>query len=92
VIAQSVGEKTEAGKQASRCNAVRHRLTAETVIGTLEEAEDYKGFETATTADYHAPFSSMNFTPATSNTRRMTWRVARRSIWRPLKALPRPIR
>jgi hypothetical protein len=32
----------EAGKQASRCNAVRHGLTAETVIGALEIAEDYK--------------------------------------------------
>ncbi len=32
---KSTGPKTEAGKQASRCNAVRHGLTAETVIGAL---------------------------------------------------------
>ena len=51
---KSTGPKTEAGKQASRRNAVRHGLTAETVIGALEDAEDYKAFEAAITADYDA--------------------------------------
>jgi hypothetical protein len=51
---KSTGPKTEAGKQASRCNAVRHGLTAETVIGAMEDAEDYKAFEAAITADYDA--------------------------------------
>ena len=51
---KSTGPKTETGKQASRCNAVRHGLTAETVIGALEDAEDYKAFEAAITADYDA--------------------------------------
>jgi hypothetical protein len=51
---KSTGPKTEAGKQASRCNAVRHGLTAETVIGALENAEDYKAFEASITADYDA--------------------------------------
>jgi hypothetical protein len=51
---KSTGPKTEAGKQASRCNAVRHGLTAETVIGALEDAEDYRAFELAITADYDA--------------------------------------
>jgi len=51
---KSTGPKTEAGKQASRRNAVRHGLTAETVIGVLEDAEDYKAFEAAITADYDA--------------------------------------
>jgi hypothetical protein len=51
---KSTGPKTETGKQASRCNAVRHGLTAETVIGALEDAEDYKAFEAAITANYDA--------------------------------------
>src|SRR6266436_4865247 len=51
---KSTGPKTETGKQASRCNAVRHGLTAETVIGALEDDEDYKAFEAAITADYDA--------------------------------------
>ena len=51
---KSTGPKTEAGKQASRCNAVRHGLMAETEIGALEDAEDYKAFEASITADYDA--------------------------------------
>ena len=51
---KSTGPKSEEGKQTSRCNALRHGLTAETVIGALENAEDYKAFEAAITADYDA--------------------------------------
>src|ERR1700745_4203711 len=51
---KSTGPKTEAGKRSSRCNAVRHGLTAETVIGALEDAEDYEAFEAAIIADYDA--------------------------------------
>ena len=51
---KSTGPKTEAGKQASRCNGVRHGLTAETVIDALEDADDYKAFEAAIIADYDA--------------------------------------
>jgi hypothetical protein len=49
---KSTGPATEEGQLQSRCNAVRHGLTAETVIGALEDTEDYKAFEAAVIADY----------------------------------------
>ena len=51
---RSTGPKTEAGKRRSRRNAVRHGLTAETVVVALEDIEDYQAFEAAIIADYDA--------------------------------------
>jgi hypothetical protein len=51
---KSAGPVTEEGKQRSRCNAIRHGLTAETVISALEDPEDYRAFEAAILADYDA--------------------------------------
>jgi hypothetical protein len=51
---KSTGPKTRLGKQYSRCNAMRHGLTAETVIQFLEDQEDYKAFELSVTADFDA--------------------------------------
>jgi hypothetical protein len=50
----STGPKTQDGKRRSRHNAVRHGLTAETVVVALEDVRDYQAFEAAVIADYDA--------------------------------------
>ena len=73
---KSIGPRTEAGKEASRCNADRHGLTAETVISALEDAEDYKAFEATITADYAAQ---------SAVERKLVLRLAG-LLWRPRRA------
>jgi hypothetical protein len=48
----STGPRTESGRRRSRRNAVRHGLTAETVIDIREDAADYRAFERAIKSDY----------------------------------------
>src|SRR5208282_3236920 len=69
---KSTGPATDAGKQRSRRNAVRHGLTAETVITTLEDEEDYKAFELSVTSGFDA---------TTAVERELVLRLAR-LLWR----------
>ena len=51
---KSTGPTTPEGKERSCRNALRHGLTAETVIAGLEDIKDYQAFEAAVISDYEA--------------------------------------
>src|SRR5262245_29285853 len=69
---KSTGPTTSEGKERSSRNAVRHGLTAETVVGALESSSDYELFEAAIISDY---------SPETAVGRQLALRLAS-VLWR----------
>jgi hypothetical protein len=61
---KSTGPTTPEGKERSRGNALRHGLTAQTVIAALEDAEDYQAFEAAVISDWRASCGGFAARPA----------------------------
>src|SRR5947209_6671559 len=55
---RSTGPRTISGKSRSRRNAIRHGLSAETVITSLEDVDDYRTLEASLLRDY-APVSAI---------------------------------
>jgi hypothetical protein len=74
----STGPRTEAGKRRSRRNAIRHGLTVETVIDTLEDAADYRAFERAIKSDY-SPQTAID-SQLVSRLASLLWRLRRAVI------------
>jgi hypothetical protein len=72
----STGPRTESGN--SRRNAVRHGLTAETVIDALEDAADYRAFERAIKSDY-SPQTAIE-SQLVSRLASLLWRLRRAVI------------
>ena len=69
---KSTGPTSAEGKQRASRNALRHGLTAETVIVPLEDVEDYEAFEEAVAA---------SFDPETAVERELILRLAS-LLWR----------
>jgi hypothetical protein len=51
---KSTGPTSEVGKDRSRRNAMRHGLTAETVVEPLEDPKEYRTFELSITSEFDA--------------------------------------
>jgi hypothetical protein len=75
---KSTGPRTEHGKQRSRQNALRHGLTAETVITALEDTADYQAFEASIVADYQ--LHSATERELVSRLASLLWRLRRSTI------------
>ena len=74
----STGPRTESGRRRSRRNAIRHGLTAETVVDTLEDAADYRAFERAIKSDF-SPQTAIE-SQLVSRLASLLWRLRRAVI------------
>ena len=76
--AKSTGPRTANGKLQSRRNAVRHGLTAATVVPAMEDAEEFERFEAAIRADYD-PVSTIEH-ELISRLVSLLWRLRRATL------------
>src|SRR5665811_930144 len=76
--AKSTGPTTQDGKLVSRRNAMRHGLTAATVVPAIEDAEEFERFEAAIRADYQ-PISTIEHELVARLTS-LLWRLRRSTL------------
>ena len=76
--AKSTGPITQNGKLQSRRNAMRHGLTAATVVPAIEDAEEFERFEAAIRADYQ-PISTIEHELVARLTS-LLWRLRRSTL------------
>jgi hypothetical protein len=74
----STGPRTEEGKQQSRCNALSHGLTAETIIPGLEDAANYGAFEAEIVTEYDP--KSVIERELTQRLASLLWRLRRANL------------
>src|ERR1017187_7288798 len=76
--AKSTGPITQNGKLQSRRNAIRHGLTAATVVPAIEDPEEFERFEAAVRADYQ-PASTVEHELVARLTS-LLWRLRRSTL------------
>jgi hypothetical protein len=76
--AKSTGPITQNGKLQSRRNAMRHGLTAGTVVPAIEDAEEFERFEATIRADYQ-PISTIELELVARLTS-LLWRLRRSTL------------
>src|ERR1035441_7487781 len=76
--AKSTGPKTINGKMQSRRNAMRHGLTAATVVPAIEDMEEFERFAAAIRADYQ-PVSTIEH-ELVARLASLLWRLRRATL------------
>src|SRR5450759_5078323 len=69
---------TQGGKQQSRRNAMRHGLTAATVVTAIEDSQEFERFEAAIRADYQ-PVSAIDH-ELVARLASLLWRLRRAAL------------
>ena len=76
--AKSTGPMTQSGKLQSRRNAMRHGLTAETVVPAIEDRQEFEDFAAGIRADYQ-PVSTIEH-ELVARLASLLWRLRRSTL------------